>query len=81
MWFLIVGVVLLLMYFAGIDPVASWPWWQIGIPFGLAVAWWAWADATGYTKRKVVERENQRKAERIAKQKENLGLGTSSKRK
>ncbi len=46
-------------------------------PFALAVAWWAWADWSGYTKRKVVERENERKQARIDRQRSNLGMLTS----
>jgi small Trp-rich protein len=74
MLFLIAGVILLLMKVNEVGAVATWPWWQVFVPFGLAVAWWAWADATGYTKRKVVEKENARKQERIQKQKEKLGI-------
>jgi small Trp-rich protein len=80
MLFLIAGVILLLMWLGEIDPVATWKWWQVGIPFLLAVLWWAWADATGYTKRKVVEKENKRKQERINTQKERLGLGTAKRK-
>jgi small Trp-rich protein len=47
------------------------------IPFGLAAAWWAWADASGYTKRKVVERENARRQARIDRQRSQMGLLTS----
>ena len=46
-------------------------------PFALAVAWWAWADASGYTKRKVVERENARRQARIDRQRSQMGLLTS----
>ena len=53
--------------------VAQWSWWVVLIPFGLAAAWWAWADASGYTKRKVVERENARRQERIDRQRSKLG--------
>jgi small Trp-rich protein len=44
----------------------------------LAVAWWAWADSSGYTKRKVVEREDKRKQARIDRQKSNMGMPTSN---
>jgi small Trp-rich protein len=33
-------------------------------PFALAVAWWTWADSTGYTKRKAMAREDKRRDER-----------------
>jgi small Trp-rich protein len=51
------------------------------IPFGLAVAWWAWADATGYSKKKVMEKENQRRKERIDRNKEAMGTLHSRKRR
>ena len=62
MYLLGIGIVLLLLKYLEIAPVAAWSWWVILSPFGLAVAWWAWADSTGYTKRKVVEREEALKA-------------------
>ena len=80
MYLLGIGIVMLLLKYLGVGFVATWSWWAVLAPFGLAVLWWAWADTSGYTKRKVVERENQRKAERIDKQKEALGLGLKKRR-
>ncbi len=74
MYLLGLGVVLLLMKYFEVDPVAAWSWWIVLTPFALAVAWWAWADATGYTKRKAMEKMDQKKKDRIEKQRENLGL-------
>ena len=74
MYLLGIGIVLLLLKYLEIGPVAAWSWWVILSPFGLAMAWWAWADSTGYTKRKVVEREDALKADRIDKQRDKLGL-------
>ena len=51
MYFLGIGIVLLLMKYLEMGPVASWSWLIVLAPFGLAVVWWAWADASGYTKR------------------------------
>jgi small Trp-rich protein len=76
MYLLGLGIILLAMKYLEVDPVAAWDWWMVLTPFGLAVAWWAWADYSGYTKRKVVERENARKATRLERQREQLGLGT-----
>ena len=42
------------------------------------VAWWAWADASGYTKRKAMEKMEQKKQDRINKQRESLGIKTKS---
>lgn len=74
MYFLGLGLVLLVMKFAEIGPVAAWSWWIVLMPFGMAVAWWAWADATGYTKRKEMEREDARRGARIERSREALGM-------
>ena len=76
MLFLGLGIILLAMKYLEIGAVAQWSWWIVLSPFALAVAWWTWADMTGYTKRKAMERENARKQARIDQQRENLGLGT-----
>ncbi len=76
MYLLGLGIVLLLMKYLEIGPPAQWSWWAVLSPFALAVAWWAWADWSGYTKRKAVERENARRQARIDKSREQLGLGT-----
>ena len=73
MYLLGLGIVLLLMKYLEIDPVAAWSWWVVLSPFALAVAWWAWADSTGYTKRKAMEKENARRKARIDKNKEAIG--------
>jgi small Trp-rich protein len=75
MYLLGIGIILLLMKYLEIGPVALWPWWVVLTPFALAVAWWTWADMSGYTKRKAVERDNARKQARIDKSREALGLG------
>jgi len=74
MWFLGIGLVLLVLKVQAIGPVADWPWWGVLLPFGLAAAWWSWADYSGYTKRKAVEKENARKQARIDRQRDALGM-------
>ena len=76
MYLLVVGIILLAMKYLEMGPVAMWSWWVVLSPFGLAAVWWTWADYSGYTKRKAVERENDRKQARIDKNREQLGLGT-----
>ena len=76
MLFLGLGIILLAMKYLEIGPPAAWDWWTVLSPFALAVVWWAWADWSGYTKRKAMERENKRKEERIERQRDQLGLGT-----
>jgi small Trp-rich protein len=80
MYLLGIGIVLLAMKYLEFGLVAAWSWWIVLSPFALAVAWWTWADASGYTKRKVVERENAKKQARIDKSKEKLGIRTTKRR-
>lgn len=80
MWFLLTGVVLVLLKWQSVDPVAQWPWWGVLVPFGLAMVWWAWADSSGYTKRKAVEKENHRKSARLERQREALGMAPRRKK-
>jgi small Trp-rich protein len=75
------GVVFLLMKYLEIGPVTTWSWWIVLAPFGVAVAWWAWADASGYTKRKAMEREDTRKKDRIERNREAMGFLSSKKKK
>mgnify|MGYP000854854486 CR=1 FL=1 len=81
MYFLGLGLVLLVLKYLEVDPVVTWSWWVVLAPFGLAMAWWAWADATGYTKKKVMEKENARRKERIERNKEAMGTLSSKKRR
>lgn len=75
MWFVVLGVLLLILKLAEVSPVGGWPWWEVLIPFGLAVLWWAWADATGYTTRKAMQRMDARKAARRTRAMHALGRG------
>ena len=74
MYLLGLGIILLLMKYLDIDPVMGWSWWVVLAPFALAVAWWTWADASGYTRRKAMEREDKRRLDRINKQRDAMGL-------
>lgn len=73
MYLLGLGLVLLALKYLEIGPVAAWPWWQVLVPFGLAALWWAWADWSGYTKRKAMDRLVKRKQDRIEKSRAALG--------
>ena len=55
--------------------MAVWDWWWVLSPFAMAVAWWAWADWSGYTK-EGVEKEVAKKQARIDKSRESLGIRT-----
>ena len=80
MLFLIVGVVLAVLKYLEVGFAASLSWYVVLIPFGLTLLWWAWADATGYTKRKAMEKMEKRKRERQERQQESLGTGIKRKR-
>ena len=80
MYLLGVGIVLLLLKYLEIGPVAAWSWLWVLSPFGLAVVWWSWADASGYTKRKAMEKVDQRKQDRIDKNRAAQGLPVKKKR-
>lgn len=76
----IVGVLLLLAKIAAFGPFADWSWWVVLAPFGLAVVWWQFADTSGWTQRRAMDKMDRRKAERRQKQMEALGLGTRRER-
>jgi small Trp-rich protein len=81
MYFVGLGLVLMVMKYLEVGPVATLAWVWVLSPFALAVAWWAWADSSGYTKKRAMERELARKNERINKNRENIGtLGKSGRR-
>ena len=50
---------------------------KLGLPFVLAVLWWAWADWSGHTKKKTMQRENRRRDERIERNR--VAMGTPKK--
>jgi small Trp-rich protein len=54
--------------------VATWSWWAVLTPFGLAVAWWAYSDATGMTQRREMDKVDERRQERRRKAFEALGI-------
>jgi len=76
MWFLMLGLLGVALKVLEVGFVANLSWWIVLTPFALAVAWWAWADFSGYTKRKVVEKENARRQDRIDRQRSRLGTLT-----
>lgn len=87
MWFVAIGVAMLVMNLAGIGPVGEWVWgWgEMGlfilVPFGLAVVWWAWADMSGLTQRKAMEKVDAKREARRQKSLDALGMQDPRKRK
>lgn len=74
MFFLLIGVIGLLLKYLEIGPVAAWSWWVVLAPFGMAVLWWWWADKSGYTEKKAMEKMDKRKQDRIDKQRSAMGM-------
>lgn len=72
MYLLGLAILLSLLKVVEFGPVANWSWWVILGVYGTAAAWWAWADASGYTKRKAMHQMERRKKERIERQKQAL---------
>ncbi|WP_077035706.1 TIGR04438 family Trp-rich protein [Pelomonas sp. KK5] len=73
MWFVGLGVLLLVLKLLAIGPVAGWAWWWVLSPFAGALVWWAWADASGYTKRREMDKMEDRKEARRQKAMQALG--------
>ncbi len=79
MWLIVVGVLLLLMKVAEVGPGADLSWWWVLAPFGLAVLWWEFADKTGYTQRKAMDRLDERQKAR--REEAMTKIGTSEKQR
>ena len=75
------GVIFMALKYLEIGPIALWNWWIVLSPFGLAVAWWAWADASGYTKRKAMEAIAARKQDRIDRNRDAMGFLSAKNKK
>lgn len=74
MWFVVIGCLLLLMKLTEVGFAADWSWTWILSPFGLAVIWWAFADAAGLTRQREMDKMEERKVDRRRKAMEALGL-------
>lgn len=80
MYFVVIGVLLLILKAADVGFVANWPWPGILAPFGLAIAWWMWADGSGYTKRKEMEKMDARVVKRRNEHLAALGMDEKGRR-
>lgn len=78
MWFVILGVILIVLNLLGIGMFGAWvwpgDWWKMCWPFGLAFLWWIYADRSGLTKRREMDKMEQRKQERRNKSMVALGM-------
>jgi small Trp-rich protein len=80
MWMVALGVLLILLKVADFGPVGLWSWWVVLAPFVIAVFWWAWADSTGWTQRRAMDRMDEKKEERRKKNLANLGMDERGRR-
>ncbi|MEO6625137.1 MAG: TIGR04438 family Trp-rich protein [Burkholderiaceae bacterium] len=80
MYLLGLGIILMALKYLEVEPVAAWSWWWVLSPFVAAITWWRWADYSGYTKRKAMEREDQRRQDRIDRNKTAIGTNFKKKR-
>ncbi len=68
MWFLAIGVLLLLMKWFDLGPVGHWSWWIVLLPFGLALAWFEVIEPYfGFDKKKAHDDIEKVKEDRIKK--------------
>lgn len=74
MWFVVLGVLLIAMKWAEIGFVAAWSWWAVLSPFAAAVAWWAYADSSGLTKKREMDKLENKKLERRRRNMEAMGI-------
>ncbi|MGC9561847.1 MAG: TIGR04438 family Trp-rich protein [Brachymonas sp.] len=72
MYFLGLGLLLVVLKLLEFGAVAEWSWWIVLTPFALAAAWWQWADWSGYTKRKEMEKMDDIKRKRLLAQRDAL---------
>ncbi len=81
MFFIVVGIGLLVCNFMDWGPMGHWNYeisgdlWKFVLPFVLALAWWMWSDATGWTKRKAMQKDADRKQDRLDRNIDAMGLG------
>jgi small Trp-rich protein len=80
MYFVVLGLLLIVMKLAEFGPVAEWQWGWVLSPFVGAFIWWIWADSSGYTKRKEVEKMDLRVAKRREENLEKLGMDKKGRR-
>jgi len=80
MYLVVLGLLLIVMKWAEFGPVAAWSWWVVLLPFAGAAVWWAWADSSGYTKRREIDKIEEKKRERRVKALDALGMDQKGRR-
>jgi small Trp-rich protein len=86
MFFVIVGVLIIVTNLADIGPFAHWNWqftgdlWKFCVPFAFAMMWWIWSDKSGLNKRREIEKMELKKQNRRKDNLASLGLDTRARR-
>lgn len=80
MYLVVIGVLLLAMKLAELGPVGAWSYWAVLWPFAGAVIWWAYADKSGWTKRREIDKMEERKKLRRQTNLEALGMEPKKRR-
>jgi small Trp-rich protein len=81
MWFIVLGVLLIALKLGDIGPVAAWSWWGVLAPFAGALLWWTYADSSGLSKRREMDKLEQRKVDRRRKAMDALGIDRDRQKK
>ena len=74
MLFLGLGIVLVTLKYLEYGQFAVWEWWMVLSPFAMAVVWWTWADRSGFTKKRIMARQEAKRQKRRERSREALGL-------
>ena len=81
MAFVVIGLLLIVLKYGEVGPVATLSWLWVLSPFALAVAWWTWSDNSGRTSRKAMEKLDDRKEKRRDEAMTKLGIDPKRKKK
>ncbi len=74
MYLVLAGVLAIILKYMEVGAFTELSWWWVLSPFAAAVVWWSWADSSGYTKRRELQRESRRVEERRRRHLEDMGL-------
>ena len=80
MYLIVLGLLLLVLKIADFGPVGGWSWWLVLSPFAGAAAWWAWADASGWTKRREMDKMEAKVRQRRIDNLDKLGMDAKGRR-
>lgn len=72
MYLLLAAIAATLLKFYEVGPFSTISWWWILGLYAATAIWWQVADATGWSRRKAMEREQRIKDERLERQRKQL---------